>query len=76
MKLMKQNGFSEVGPSTWLLKGASSLFHFDGTPSCPLTSNTTGELDIFGHYGNTLRMYRTQVCVLEQPHQVSLGGFL
>ena len=73
---MKQNSLSEVGQSMWLLKGASSLFPFDRTPSCPLTSNTTGELDIFGHYGNTCHMYCTQVCVLEQPHQVSLGGFL
>ena len=64
MKVMKQNSFSEVGPSTWLLEGASLLFPFDGTPSCPLTSNMMGELNIFGHYGNTLHLYRTQVCVL------------
>lgn len=35
-----------------------------------------GQLDVFWHYGDSLSMYRTQIGVLEQTHQISFGRFL
>ena len=70
MKLMKHNSFSEVGPLTWVLEGAPSTNHFDGGPSCPFAPDAVGELNVFGHYCNTLSMYCAQVCVFEKTDHV------
>jgi hypothetical protein len=51
------------------LQGASSYLG-------AFTANTAGELDILGHDGNTLGVNRTQVGILKETNQVSLGGFL
>eukprot|EP00985_Skeletonema_marinoi_P032919 scaffold39981_cov219-Skeletonema_marinoi.AAC.2 len=41
-----------------------------------LSTNTTGELNVLGHDGNTLGVDSTQVGVLEKTNEVSLGGLL
>merc|ERR1712087_206211 len=43
---------------------------------CSLPTDTTGELDVLGHDGDTLGVDGAQVGVLEQTHQVSLAGLL
>ena len=42
----------------------------------PLSPYPTGQLDVFGHDGDTFGVDGAQVCVLKQTHQVSLTGFL
>ena len=42
----------------------------------PLTTDTTGQLDVLGHDGHTLGMNGTQVGVLEETNQVSLASLL
>ena len=41
-----------------------------------LTTDTSGELDVLGHDGNTLGMDGAQVGVLEESNKVSLSSFL
>lgn len=41
-----------------------------------LSADTTGELDVLGHDGNTLGVDGAKVGVLEQTYQVSLAGLL
>ena len=40
------------------------------------TTDTTSELDILGHDGNTLGVDSAQVGIFEESDEVSLGGFL
>jgi len=40
------------------------------------SSDTTGQLDILRHDRHTLGVDGTQVGILEQTHQIGLGGFL
>ena len=40
------------------------------------TTDTSGQLDVLGHDGDTLGVDGAQVGVLEETYQVSLGGFL
>ena len=42
----------------------------------PLPSDAVCQLDVFGHYGDPLRMDGAEVGVLEEAHQVSLRGLL
>ena len=42
----------------------------------PLTTDPSGQLDIFGHDGDPLGMDGAEVGVLKEPHQVSLTSFL
>jgi hypothetical protein len=42
----------------------------------PLTTNTSGELDILSHDGHTLSVDGCEVGILEQSNQVSLGSLL
>ena len=41
-----------------------------------LSTDTSGQLDVLGHDGDTLGVDGAQVGVLEQPHQVRLAGLL
>jgi hypothetical protein len=41
-----------------------------------LSTDTTGELDVLRHDGNTLGVDGTQVGILEKTNKVSLGGLL
>ena len=41
-----------------------------------LATDTSGQLDVFGHDGDTLGMDGTEVGVLEKTNQVSLAGLL
>ena len=41
-----------------------------------LPTDTTGQLDVFGHDGDTLGVDGAQVGVLKQTNQVSLAGLL
>ena len=41
-----------------------------------LPTDTTRQLDVFGHDGDTLGVDGAQVGVLKQTHQVGLAGFL
>lgn len=43
---------------------------------CTLSTNTTGELDVLGHDGDTFGMDSAQVGILKQTHQVSFTGLL
>ena len=43
---------------------------------CPLASNTTGQLDVLGHNGNSLSVDGTQVGILKEPNQVGFGCLL
>merc|ERR1712141_591211 len=43
---------------------------------CTLSKNTTGQLNILGHDGDTLGVDGAQVGVLEETHQVSFTGLL
>ena len=43
---------------------------------CPLPSNTTGQLDVLGHDGNTLGMDGTQVGIFKETDQVCLRCLL
>lgn len=52
---------------------------FSSSLSAPLSSfspDPPGQLDILGHDRHPLRVDRTQVGVLEEPHQVRLRSFL
>ena len=40
------------------------------------TTDATGQLDVFGHDGHTFGVDGSQVGILEQTNQVSLGRFL
>ena len=40
------------------------------------TSDPSSQLDVFRHDGNSLGVDGTQICVFEQPHEVSFSGFL
>ena len=40
------------------------------------TTDTSGQLDVLGHDGDTLGMDRAQVGVLKKTNQVGLAGFL
>jgi hypothetical protein len=42
----------------------------------PLSTDSSGQLDIFGHDGDALGVDGAQVGVLEQADKVSLRGFL
>ena len=41
-----------------------------------LSADRVGQLDVFGHYGYTLRMYTAQVSVLQEATQIILSGLL
>jgi hypothetical protein len=41
-----------------------------------LASDAAGQLNVLGHDGHALGVDGTQVGILEQTHQVSLGGLL
>jgi len=43
---------------------------------CPLSANSSGELDVLGHDGHSLGVDGAQVGVLEETNQVGLTGFL
>jgi hypothetical protein len=40
------------------------------------TSNTTSQLDVLGHDGDSLGVDGAQVGIFEESHQVSFAGFL
>ncbi len=42
----------------------------------PLTSDSSGELDVLSHDGNTLSVDGCEVGILEQTNQVGLSGLL
>ena len=44
--------------------------------SLGLSTDMAGELDVLGHYGDSLGMYGTQVAVFKQPDQVGFAGLL
>lgn len=44
--------------------------------SCSFSTNTPGELNVFGHNGDTFCMNGTQVCVFEQTNQVCFSSLL
>ena len=43
---------------------------------CTLSSDSSGQLDVFGHNGDPLGMDGAEIGVFEEADQVSLGGFL
>ncbi len=55
-----------------LLPSLAKPFHI----SSSLATDTTGQLDVLGHDGDTLGMDRTQVCVLKKTNQECFGSFL
>jgi len=47
-----------------------------GNHSEPVSADAFGELEIFGHDGDSLGMDGAEVGVLEQGHEIGLGRFL
>ncbi len=55
--------------------GKEQMYHSKANLS-PLASDSSSELDVLSHDGNTLSVDGCEVGVLEQTNQVSLGGLL
>ena len=54
----------------------TEMFVFGGGALCMFSSDSPGQLDIFGQYGDLPGMNGTQIGVLEQTDQIGLCCFL
>ena len=60
----------------WSLEGPKCLCFCDGGTLRLLSSDSSGQLDILWHDGNSPGVNGTQIGVIEQPNKVSLCCFL
>ncbi|KAG0494822.1 hypothetical protein HPP92_005816 [Vanilla planifolia] len=59
------------------IRGRRRLLDADiGEELRPLASNTTSELDVFGHYGDPLGVYGAEIGVLEESDEIRFRGHL
>jgi hypothetical protein len=66
----------KISTSRWCYETPFSLKPGDAKSSSALSPDAASQLDILGHDSHTLGMNGTQISILEQSNQVSLGGLL
>ena len=59
-----------------VVEGERTAYNKTENILCTLPADTTCQLDVFGHDGDTLGVDGAQVGVLKQTHQVGFAGLL